>query len=225
MAVEYSNVIRSDTELFHAIRKNLYTAVVGDVLDEMGHRVHFLPPAIRPLRPDMVVAGRAMPAIVEDAPDAPDRFGKLLEALDALREDDVYITDGGATAYSLWGELLSTRATHLRAAGAVMNGYCRDEAGILSLGFPTFCWGSYALDISYRGRVAAFGVSTQIGGVRVEPGDLVFGDRDGVLVAPRRIAPEVVEKALEKVQSENKVREAFRAGMSAVEAFRKFGVM
>jgi regulator of RNase E activity RraA len=216
----------SDSELFATIRKDLYTAVVGDVLDHMGHRLHFLPPAIRPLRPDMVVVGRAAPVIVGDAPGtAEDRFGKLLDALDALREHDVSITNGGKTSYSLWGELMALRAQKLKAAGAVMNGYCRDEAGILELGFPTFCWGSYALDLSFRGKVLGYGVPTKVGDVPVSPGDLVFGDRDGVLVVPAPMVNEVFERAMEKVHSENLVREAFRNGMSAVEAFDKFGVM
>jgi len=216
----------SDAELFATIRSNLYTAVVGDVLDHIGHRLHFLPPAIRPLRSDMVVVGRAAPAIVADAPGTTeDRFGKLLEALDSLREHDVYITNGGQTPYSLWGELMSTRAQQLKAAGAVMNGYCRDEAGILDLGFPTFCWGSYALDMSFRGKVMEYGVSTKIGEVPVSPGDLVFGDRDGVMIVPAGLVVEVFERAMEKVHGENLVREAFRKGMSAVEAFDKFGVM
>lgn len=215
-----------DAELFATIRKNLYTAVVGDVLDHMGHRVHFLPPAIRPLRSDMVVAGRAAPVIVGDAPGThEDRFGKLLEALDSLRENDVYITNGGETPYSLWGELMSTRAQRLAAAGAVMNGYCRDEGGILELGFPTFCWGSYALDMSFRGKVLDYGVPTKVGDVPVAPGDVIFGDRDGVLVVPARLVDEAFSRALEKVHGENLVRDAFREGMSAVEAFEKFGVM
>jgi len=216
----------SDAELFLTLRKHLYTAVVGDVLDQMGHRVHFLRPAIRPLWPDMVVAGRAAPAIVGDAPGTPDdRFVKLLQALDSLRENDVYITNGGQMPYSLWGELMATRALHLKAAGTVLNGYCRDEAGIIELGFPTFCWGSYALDISFRGKVLSYGVPTQVGDVPVAPGDVVFGDRDGVLVVPASLVDEVFDRALEKVQGENQVREAFREGMSAVEAFTKFGVM
>src|SRR6266571_6920504 len=203
----------SDAELFAAIRKNLYTAVVGDVLDAMGHRAHFLPPAIRPLRSDMVVVGRAAPVIVGDMPGTPDdRFGKLLDALDALREHDVSITNGGQTAYSLWGELMATRAQQLKAAGAVMNGYCRDEAGILELGFPTFCWGSYALDISFRGKVLAYGVPTKVGDVPVSPGDVVFGDRDGVLIVPAGLADEVFDRALQKALRENQVRDAFRRG-------------
>jgi len=215
-----------DVELFETIRKNLYTAVVGDVLDRMGHRTHFLPPAIRPLRPDMVVAGRAAPVLIGDAPGTPeDPFGKLLEALDSLREHDVYITNGGQTPYSLWGELMATRARWLKASGAVMNGYCRDEGCILELGFPTFCWGSYALDLSFRGKVLGFGEPIKVGAVPVEPGDIVFGDRDGVLIVPAGMADEVFARSLEKVQGENQVREAFREGMPAVEAFKKYGVM
>src|SRR5438874_13650724 len=122
----------SDDKLFSEIQKHLYTAVVGDVLTQMGYLDHFLPPQIRPLRADLVVIGRAAPVIVRDEPGTSgDRFGKLLEALDSLGEGDVYITNGGATAYALWGELMATRAKHLKATGAVMNGYCRDEAGIL----------------------------------------------------------------------------------------------
>lgn len=216
----------SDADLFAAVRAQLYTAVVGDVLDQMGHRLHFLPPQIRPLHHSMIVIGRAAPSIVRDEPGThSDRFGKLLEALDSLRENDVYITNGGETRYSLWGELMSTRAVHLKAAGAVLNGYCRDEAGILATGFPAFCWGSYALDISFRGKVVDYGVPTVVGTVPVAPGDVIFGDRDGVLVVPESIAAEAFDLAIEKVQSENKVRDAFRDGMSAVEAFHKFGVM
>jgi regulator of RNase E activity RraA len=207
-------------------RRHLFTAVVGDVMDRMGHRQNFLPPQIRPLDPSMVVLGTAAPAIVEDSPGTDqDPFGRLLEALDSLKEGDVYITNGGTTPYALWGELMSTRAAHLKAAGCVLNGYHRDTDGILALNFPTFSWGGYALDICFRGRVADYGVATRVGGIPVAPGDLVFGDRDGVLIIPRSTAEEVFLTALDKVKSENLVREGFRQGMPAVEAFSKFGVM
>lgn len=216
----------SEEELFAAIRTDLHTAVVGDALDEMGRLHHFLPARIQPLRVDMVVVGRARPVIVRDAAATPgDRFGKLLQALDSLLPGDVYITGGGETGYALWGELLSTRAVHLKAAGAVMNGYCRDSAGILATGFPTFSWGSYALDVSYRGKVVDYNVETVVGGIPVAPGDIVFGDRDGVLVIPLALADEALGRAFEKVWGESRVREAFLSGMSAVDAFARFGVM
>ncbi len=216
-----------DNALLTLVRKELYTAAVGDILDRMGHRVHFLPPQVRPIDPSMVVAGRAVPVVVEDGavPEDEEPFGRMLEALDSLGEGDVYITNGGASQYALWGELMSTRATQLKAAGVVMNGYHRDTPGILALGFPTFSWGGWALDIRYRGRVTNFNVPAVVGGVPVRPGDIVFGDRDGVLVVPLELAAEAFERALEKVHSENLVRKGLLDGMTAIEAWRKFRVM
>jgi 4-hydroxy-4-methyl-2-oxoglutarate aldolase len=213
-------------ELLQSIRTGLYTAVVGDVLDRMGHLTHFLPPQIRPIDPSMVVVGRAMPVVGEPAPGTLENpFGKLLEALDALGEDEVFITAGSSVPCALWGELMSTRARHLKAAGAVMHGYHRDTAGILALNFPTFSWGGYGLDFAFRCRVVDWRVPISIAGVPVRPGDLIFGDRDGVLVIPEELAEEVIAKAFEKVRSENLVREGFRRGMPAVEAFAKYGAM
>ena len=68
-------------------------------------------------------------------------------------------------------------------------------------------------------------VGIAINGVRIAPGDIVFGDLDGVLVIPRAAEEEAIRRALEKASTENQVRDAIRAGMSTVEAFRTFGVM
>lgn len=216
----------ADANLFRSIRSGLFTAVVGDVLDRMGNLAHFLPPEIRPIDPAMVVIGRAMPVVSEEAPGTvADPFGRMLEALDSLGEGEVYITRGGSMPYALWGELMSTRALHLKAAGAVMDGYHRDTSGILALGFPTFSHGAHALDFSFRAKVVDWRVPIAIGGVPIRPGDLVFGDRDGVLVIPEELAEEALTRAFEKVSSENLVREAFRRGMPAVEAFARYGAM
>jgi hypothetical protein len=92
-------------------------------------------------------------------------------------------------------------------------------------GFPTFSYGGYAQDQAPRGKVIDFRVPLEIGGVKVMPGDIVFGDLDGVCVIPRAAEEEVFRRALEKVQKENLVGRAIEDGMSAQEAFKKFGVM
>ena len=224
-----------DTALFAAIRNKLFTAVVGDILDTMGFLHQFLPPHIRALRDDMVVLGRAMPVLEADFFAVSERngqtemsakpFGLMFRALDSLQPCDVYVASGSSPRYALWGELMSTRALHLKAAGAVVDGYCRDSAGILALNFPTFSHGTYAQDQGPRGKVVDYGVPIEIGGVRVRPGDIVFGDRDGVLIIPREAEGEAVARAFEKATNENKVRLAIEAGMSTVEAFERFGVM
>jgi regulator of RNase E activity RraA len=120
---------------------------------------------------------------------------------------------------------MSTRAMKLGAAGAVLDGYARDTSGILKLGFPTFAYGSYAQDQGPRGEVRDFRVAVKIAGVNVRPGDLIYGDRDGVLVVPREAEEEALTRAFEKLEGENLVRVAIENGMSTVEAFRTFGVM
>lgn len=225
---------KSDEELFTLAKHELYTAVVGDTMDKLSYTKQFLPPEIKPLREDMVVIGRAMPVLVADyfseivhgQTDMGEKpFGLLMHALDDLHPNEVYLATGGAPNYALWGELLSTRATYLGAAGAVINGYSRDTRGILRLNFPTFSFGRYAQDQGARGKVVDFRIPIEIGAVRVQPGDIVFGDIDGVCVIPREIEEETFQGALEKVRGENTVRQALESGMKAADAFKKYGIM
>jgi regulator of RNase E activity RraA len=225
----------SDEELFTLAKRELFTAVVGDVLDKLGLLHQFLPPRLQPLRDDMVVIGRAMPVLEADVfgeaetnttnPAMAKPFGLMLEALDDLRTNEVYICTGGSPRYALWGELMSTRAMKLGAAGAVVDGYSRDTFGILQLGFPTFSSGRYAQDQGPRGKVFDFRTAIEIEGVRIRPGDIVFGDVDGVLVIPREAEEEAFTKAIEKARGEKLVQKAIEDGMSACEAFATFGIM
>ena len=225
----------SDEELFALAKAELFTAVVGDVMDKMGLLHQFLPPRLQPLRDDMVVIGRAMPVLEADVfseaetstnnPAMAKPFGLMLEALDDLKTNEVYICTGGSPRYALWGELMSTRAMKLGAAGAVVDGYSRDTFGILQLSFPTFSSGRYAQDQGPRGKVIDFRTAIEIEGVRIRPGDIVFGDVDGVLVVPREAEEEAFTRALEKARGEKLVQKAIEDGMSACEAFATFGIM
>lgn len=221
----------SDQELFSLVEKELFSAVVGDVMDQVGLLRQFLPASIRPLRSDMRVVGRAMTALVADIPrdtsgsagDQP--FGLMFEALDSLRPHEVYLCGGGSPEYALWGELMSTRARVLGAAGAVVDGYYRDSAGIEALDFPTFGYGAYAQDQGARGRVVDYRSRIEIGQVSIETGDIVVGDRDGVCIVPRSREREVFALALEKARGEKTVRRAIETGMPTAEAFAKYGIM
>ncbi len=226
---------KDDDELFSLMRCRLFTAVVGDILDTMELTRQFLPPAIKPVANSMVVAGRAMPVLETNCfartepagklPLSQQPFGLLFHALDDLAPNEVYVATGCAHQFALWGGLMTTRAMHLKAAGAVLDGYSRDTVEVLELGFPVFSLGAYSQDQGPRGKVVDYRVPVEIQGVRVRPGDIVFGDRDGVLVVPREAEVEVISLALEKVQAESSVRTAIKNGMSTVEAFNTFGVM
>lgn len=218
----------TDKELFEIIKTRLYTAVVGDIMDTMGLQHQFLPAHIRPLREDMILVGRAMTVKEEDIPEgaaAGKPFGVMFEALDDLKEDEVYICSGSSYRYALAGELMATRARLLKAAGFAVDGYIRDTRGLLAMGMPVFSLGSYAQDQGVRGRVTACRVPITVGEVQVNPGDIVFGDIDGVLVIPQSQEKEIILKAWEKVNGERTVETAIKAGMPTVEAFETFGIM
>jgi regulator of RNase E activity RraA len=223
----------TDMTLFDAIRRDLFSAVIGDVMDEMGLVNQFLPPNIRPLDNNMVCVGRAMPVLEADcsghwvaSTGRSEPFGKMFDALDDLKPGEIYICTGSSPRYALWGELMTIRARTLCAGGAVLNGFTRDTRGVLNLEFPVFSAGSYAQDQKARGRVIDYRCKISFPhGVTVSPGDLVFGDRDGVVIIPREREKEVLEAAYEKVRGENKVKKALLEGMSACDAYNTFGLM
>lgn len=217
---------RSDAELLDLIRSTLYTPVVGDVLDTLGYTRQFLPQPVQPLRDSMVVVGRAMPVLMIDV-HGPQKqpFGKLTEALDQLRPGDVYLATGGDMRCAYWGELLTATARTRGAAGAVINGFHRDTPQVLAQNWPVFSRGRYAQDSAVRTQVADYRCPIDVGGVWVEPGDLVFGDLDGVVIVPRKAETEAVTLALRKARGEKVVRQEIEAGMSSTDAFRKYGIL
>lgn len=222
----------NDKTLFAQIKEQLFTAVIGDVLDTLGYRQQFLPQAIKPLVPGTKLVGRAMTVLEADyvegtgnGPLSGKPFGMMFEALDSLQEGEIYLASGSSLDYALWGGLMATRAQHLNAAGAILNGYVRDTDEIRHLGFAVFSQGSFAQDQGVRGKVLDYRVPIKVGGTLVNTGDLIFADDEGVLIIPCAVEAKAIKGALEKVATENEVARAIRSGMSTVEAFKTFGVM
>lgn len=216
----------SDEQWFSLIRNELYTPVVGDILDAMGRYHQFLPQPIQPMREEMVVVGRAMPVLMIDVYGEQEKpFGLLTEALDQLAPGDVYIASGGHMRCAYWGEILTATARMRGAAGAIIDGYHRDTPMVLEQNWPVFSRGRFAQDSSVRTQVVNYRCPIEVGEVWIEPGDLVFADQDGVLIVPRALEREVIGKALEKVRGEKAVRREIENGMSSTEAFAKYGIL
>jgi regulator of RNase E activity RraA len=183
----------------------------------------------------MFVMGRAMTVmeadVIEDRlqqgvnPALKQSFGLMLDALDDLKKNEVYICSGASPSYALWGELMSARAKKLGATGAVVNGYSRDTKGIIAMNFSTFSYGSYAQDQAPRGKVVDFRVPIKLGEVVIVPGDIVIGDIDGVCIVPAKAAEEVFRLAIEKARGEKVVYGKIMEGMSAREAFYTYGIL
>ncbi len=227
METEEKRQWENDTELFDMMTEQLYAAVISDALDAAGYRYQVLQHTLRPLLPETVVVGRAMPVLCLDVYEIPDEpYQQEIAAVDSLKQDDVLVcSTNGSTRICFWGELLSTAARARGARGAVIDGFIRDVRRIMGMRFPIFTTGLSPVDSNGRGEVVAYNVPIECGGVTVNPGDIVFGDADGVVIIPQSVEKTVIEAALEKVQGENQTREALREGATLREVYDKFGIL
>jgi 4-hydroxy-4-methyl-2-oxoglutarate aldolase len=217
---------KSDSDLFQLCTRELYTPVVGDILDDLGFTRQFLPQPIQSLRDDMKLAGRAMPVVMIDVFGKQKKpFGLLTEALDQLEPGEIYLASGGDMRCAYWGEILTATAKKRGAAGAVINGFHRDTPKVLEQNWPVFSRGRFAQDSAVRTQVTDYRCAIEIGQVSVQPGDLVFGDLDGVVIVPKTVEAEVIERALAKARGEKLVRKEIEAGMSSTAAFKKYGIL
>lgn len=205
----------------------LYSAVLCDALDSLGFRHQALSHRTRPVSPSSQLIGNARTM----ASHAVDRFPakpyeKELEALDTLVEGDVVVlaTNGDVTA-AVWGELLSTAASAKGARGAVLDGLTRDASRIKDLDFPVFAQGISSYDSCGRSEVTGYDIPIECDGVAVRPGDIVFGDYDGVVIIPREVLAEALEKAELKAGREEIVEEEFRKGRKVAEVFAEHGIL
>ncbi|MES1169756.1 MAG: RraA family protein [Leifsonia sp.] len=209
------------------VTSRLYTAVLSDVLDSVGCTGQVAEPGLRPLSPDMRLAGYARTAravSVSSTPQAP--YAKLLEAIDGMSGDDVLVLALQPSSQSaIFGGLLATAVNVAGARGVVVDGYARDASEIQHIGLPTFAKGLMPLDSAGRDEVVEVEEAVALGGVLVHPGDLIVADLDGVVVVPSALEQTVLRLAFEKVAGEGEVRHALRGGMPTAEAFAKYGIL
>jgi regulator of RNase E activity RraA len=212
------------------LNQTLYTAVLSDVLDSLGHRHQAMLPSIRPLDPEIPLFGRVRTGLFE--PRDGERPGEHpydieIALIDDLKPGDVAVLACGEPAGTIvpWGELLTTAARARGAVGAVTDGLVRDARTIARVQFPVFHGGYRPLDSKGRGKMVARDTEVVCGGVKVRSGDLVFGDQDGVVVIPQAISETVIARALEKIGSENLTRTELQAGATLAEVYERHGTL
>ena len=209
------------------IQHQLYTAVIADILDEVGERDFCFSGELRPMGCSGKLAGYARTLYVTDTFTLPEKPYQMdLRFIDSLREGDVPVTRvNGRNHNGYIGELLATACMVRGARGAVLDGHARDTALIDFARFPLFCLGTNPLDS--KGRVEAIEADgpVECGGVLVTPGDFIFGDTDGIVRVPAALTEKVISLAMEKVQGENTVRSALLAGESVQAVFDRYGIL
>ncbi|MGA2664925.1 MAG: RraA family protein [Nitrososphaerales archaeon] len=213
--------------IFDRMEAKLYSAVISDVLDDIGLRDHTLNDLIGPIRADMVLAGRAKPMLASRVFEVPDEpYKVMIKALDSIKpgEVPVMVTNNDSSA-AMWGELLSTASRARGARGTIIEGLARDTRQILEMGFPLFCTGTSPADSKGRSEVIEFDRRIRCGGASINHGDIVFADADGIVAIPQDVEDEVLARAYKKVSRENGVRRDLLRGELLGDAWRKHGIL
>jgi regulator of RNase E activity RraA len=216
-------------DLLALARRRLFVSVVSDTLDGLGYRDQAMTAHIRPLDDSLVMLGRARTGVYREvyhvaAGENP--YELEIALIDDLKPGEVVVLAcGGSPRIAPWGELLSTASKARKAAGCVTDGLTRDIRAIRAMKFPVFHGGIGPLDSKGRGQVAAIDVPVELAGIHIEPGDLVFGDADGVVAIPRKIEEKVLTAALEKVSGEKQTRDALRKGEKLKDVFERYGIL
>lgn len=214
---------------FAVARRKLFVSVVSDTLDGLGFRNQAFAPAIRPLDDGRVLLGRARTALYREVfhvAKGHNPYALEIALIDDLKPFEVAVLACGANPkIGPWGELLTTAARARGGVGCLTDGLTRDVRAIRKLGFPVFAGGIGPLDSKGRGEVAAIDVPVELGGVRVETGDVIFGDADGAVAIPKKIEKQVFAAALAKVSGENRTRAALERGEKLASVFKRFGIL
>jgi regulator of RNase E activity RraA len=218
---------KDTVEYFDTIERALYTSVLADIMDDLGHRDRAMRHDIRPVYAGAKVAGRAATMLFTEVYEVPaEPYALELALLDSLVPGEVVVgSTQGSMRAAVWGELISTHARARGGRGAVLDGPTRDAWGIEEQRFPVFATGFTPLDSKGRLDVIAMRCPVEVGGVLVRDGDLVLGDVDGCVVVPQELEDEVVRRGLEKVSGENEVREVLARGTSIAQVFRDYGIL
>lgn len=204
--------------------RRLYVPAVCDVLDEHGLRFQSVSPEICALDDGSVVAGPAFTILgTGNAERDPSRRAGPT-VIDNFSPGVVacYDTQQDATT-GVWGELWTLGAQHRGCVGAVIDGGIRDTARIRSYSFPIFSKFRRPTDAVGRFSVADHACPINLGGVRVQPGDYIFGDSDGVVVIPSDHTLDVLVEAERLVSREDQIRQRIRSGERVSAVYRDFG--
>lgn len=207
--------------------EHLYTAAINDIFQERGLHNQWLGPDIKCLTKDLareVVAGFAFTVQWINDPMPDEREQPAAKMVASYPEDSIIVVDCGPDQISgFWGELATTVCLKNGVRGAVINGGAKDTGFVKLMGFPIFCRFTSPVDGFFRSRLHKWEVPIWFNGIIINPGDIIVGDSDGVLVVPRYIALEILAEAERRSENESETRKLLKEGMRPDEASRITG--
>ena len=221
--VEMCDFPISEEELCIRYEK-LYTGAVNDVLREATYLDQALPAYILPLKFEMASCGIAYTIRSNPDPTVGGEMEIRAQMLDDMPRNCCVVWDAGdENEAAHWGEVMTASAIARGARCAVVNGGLRDTRQVLAQNFPVFYRYRSSNGSLGRTKITGYNKPVRIGKVYIKPGDVVFGDIDGVVVIPRSIAYDVLVRAEEIKRNEKEMRGWLHEGFSAIEMVNNGG--
>lgn len=193
----------------------LTSCLLSDILDDMG-----LKGVIRGLRlnmPEKKVLGRAKTLKLRELKQGEDFKGiyDALESYKTIVPNDIIVVENECSEYAYFGDLNANMAMRAGAIGAIIGGKTRDYKAVRSLDFPTFSTGYSCADVRKRATMESYNKTICLNGVKIQPGQLIFGDNDGIVVIPKKYEEEVLKRAFDNIGKELQVRTSITIGIDA----------
>lgn len=181
-----AGIREKERQLLRNMGQILTSCILSDILDDMG-----LKGVIRGLQLNMAdnkVMGRAKTLKLRLLKDGEDFTGiyDALESYNTIVPSDVIVVENECDEYAYFGDLNANMALRAGAVGAVIGGKTRDYAAVKALNFPVFSTGYSCADVRKRATTESYNKKICLQGINVSPGDLIFGDNDGVVVIPQK---------------------------------------
>jgi regulator of RNase E activity RraA len=196
----------------------LSTSTVSDALDRLGIAGQCL--GIKPMDVKFRLCGRAYTMRTVPAAVVPGSVGDYID--DVPAGSVVVIDNGGRQDKTVWGDILTFLADKMDVAGTVIDGNCRDIHRCIEINYPVFSRGWSMRTGKDRVQLDQINIPVSIGDARVEPGDIMLGDADGVLVIPKEHEDKIISLAQEIDEAEEAILEAIASGLRLDEAREKF---
>lgn len=209
------------------VKNSLYSGILCDVLDGLGYRNQALSNGIFGLTDDTVIFGPAFTSIgtqVYSMPENP--LIAQTRVVDQLGEGEIYVlVTRGEYNCAVFGELFATAVRQRKGAGVLLDAYARDIKELKKMDFPLFYRGKNPKTSKGRCEINECQIPVTMDGVTINPGDFIFGDIDGVVVIPKDLIDQVLDRAFALIQDENRVRDGLLNGDSLEKVYTEIGAI
>jgi len=212
-----------ERQLLKNIQNYLTSSMLSDILDDFN--VSGVIHGLKPNLPASKILGRAKTLKLRKLRQGEDYTGiyKALDSYKTIIPNDVIVVENEVSEYAYFGELNANLAIRSGATAVIIGGMTRDTKEVRDLGLPVFATGSNCKDIRKRATLDSINKKINISGVCINPGDLIFADNDGVVVIPKKIEEQVLEKAFATLDKEKNILLNINLGKEPDELVDAFG--